>query len=218
MVPRGQLKRGGAAALRRVGRGHAIDPRAAARELADPVVERIVVAVIEEQEIVRRGLIAALEDDDRLRVDQLLPGDLVGKGVVVAVVSSLAASRTAFPCPILLCTDGADADSAPVADSHVVGVLQRRSLTAAQLRASVHAAAAGLQVQADGANGTTAPLDQRAREVLKLLAEGLSTREIAERMNYSERTIKKLIATLEHHFGARSRAQIVASAIRSGLI
>ena len=53
---------------------------------------------------------------------------------------------------------------------------------------------------------------------MKLLAEGLSTREMAVRMNYSERTIKKLITGLQDRLAARSRAQIVARAIRTGLI
>jgi DNA-binding CsgD family transcriptional regulator len=37
-------------------------------------------------------------------------------------------------------------------------------------------------------------------------------------MSYSERTIKKLITSLETQMNARSRAQLVAHAIRRGLI
>jgi DNA-binding CsgD family transcriptional regulator len=37
-------------------------------------------------------------------------------------------------------------------------------------------------------------------------------------MSYSERTIKKLITGLQRELGARSRAQLVAEAIRRGLI
>jgi DNA-binding CsgD family transcriptional regulator len=51
-----------------------------------------------------------------------------------------------------------------------------------------------------------------------LIANGHSTREIADRMSYSERTIKKLITGLEERLNARSRAHVVALAIRRGLI
>jgi DNA-binding CsgD family transcriptional regulator len=101
--------------------------------------------------------------------------------------------------------------------------LHRRTLTAAQLQATVHAAVAGLSVHVetgDAGHPRTRhpPLDPRARHVLEFLAEGLNTREIAVHLNYSERTIKKLITDLEHRFAARNRAQIVAQAIRRGLI
>jgi DNA-binding CsgD family transcriptional regulator len=51
-----------------------------------------------------------------------------------------------------------------------------------------------------------------------MLAEGHSTREIAVGMAYSERTIKNLVTGLQQQFDARSRAQIVARAIRDGVI
>jgi DNA-binding NarL/FixJ family response regulator len=51
-----------------------------------------------------------------------------------------------------------------------------------------------------------------------MLADCFSTREIAERMCYSERTIKKYVTGLQARLAARSRAQIVARALRAGLI
>ena len=56
------------------------------------------------------------------------------------------------------------------------------------------------------------------RVLIELLAEGHTTREIAGRMSYSEQTIKKLITALERRMEARSRAHLVAVAIRRGLI
>jgi DNA-binding NarL/FixJ family response regulator len=101
--------------------------------------------------------------------------------------------------------------------ARIVGVLPRRTLTGDQLRATVRAAAAGLTIQAQDASPAVA-LPARDRRVLELVAEGWSTREIAETMSYSERTIKKLIQALEHRLQARNRAHAVASAIRQGLI
>ena len=54
--------------------------------------------------------------------------------------------------------------------------------------------------------------------VLELMADGCSTREIAVRMSYSERTIKKVITNLHCSLAARNRAQVVAQAIRRGLL
>ena len=50
------------------------------------------------------------------------------------------------------------------------------------------------------------------------MAEGRTTREIADDMSYSEQTIKKLITALEGRLHARSRAHMVALALRQGLI
>lgn len=184
---------------------------------------RINVQVVEEHEILRRGLIASLQEDQRLLVRSTPDGDLSVAGVDVAVVSTRAAVRDTFPCPIVVCSDSPHGADAAASINTVAGVLQRRTLTAAQLQATVHAAAAGLRVHVNGAararatNGAPT-LDRRARLILELLAGGMSTREIAERMNYSERTIKKLITGLEHQLEARTRAQLVAEGIRGGLI
>jgi DNA-binding NarL/FixJ family response regulator len=104
------------------------------------------------------------------------------------------------------------------AGNELAGVLDRGTLTSAQLHATVRAAAAGLNVNPQWNGALPEQLDPRAARVLQLIAEGHSTREIANRMNYSERTIKKEITRLEEKMHARSRAQMVAVAVRGGLI
>ena len=54
--------------------------------------------------------------------------------------------------------------------------------------------------------------------MLRLLAEGASTRDIAERMNYSERTVKNIVHGLLVKLRGRTRAQAVAVAARRGVI
>jgi DNA-binding NarL/FixJ family response regulator len=61
-------------------------------------------------------------------------------------------------------------------------------------------------------------LRPREREVLSLIAEGLSTREVARRMCYSERTIKNILQELTTRIGLRNRTQAVAWALRNGWI
>jgi DNA-binding CsgD family transcriptional regulator len=58
----------------------------------------------------------------------------------------------------------------------------------------------------------------RERDVLRLLADGHSTREIAIRLAYSERTIKNILQDLTTRLSLRNRTQAVAHAVRSGWI
>lgn len=177
------------------------------------------VAVVEEHEIVRYGLVACLAEDRGLDVRVATADALDEQDVDIAIVSSEAAGGHRFPCPIVVCSDNARGPRGVAVGNNVVGMLYRRSLTVAQLRATVHAAAAGLRVNAhDSTERTAEALDPRGLRLLELIAAGHSTREIAGEMGYSERTIKKLITGLETHMQARSRAQVVAEAIRRGLI
>ncbi|MEV5958649.1 response regulator transcription factor [Streptomyces sp. NPDC051987] len=61
-------------------------------------------------------------------------------------------------------------------------------------------------------------LSAREVEVLRLLAEGLSTAEVAGRLNYSERTIKNVLHDVIARLGLRNRTQAVAYAIRNGAL
>jgi DNA-binding NarL/FixJ family response regulator len=63
-----------------------------------------------------------------------------------------------------------------------------------------------------------AGLTGRERDVLQLIAEGLSTREVALRLAYSERTIKNVIQDLTLRLNVRNRTQAVAHAVRNGWI
>jgi DNA-binding NarL/FixJ family response regulator len=61
-------------------------------------------------------------------------------------------------------------------------------------------------------------LTPRELDVLRLLAEGSDTAEIAERLAYSEPTIKNVIQRLFERLNARNRPHAVAVALRSGII
>lgn len=63
-----------------------------------------------------------------------------------------------------------------------------------------------------------AGLAPREIEVLKLLADGMDTREIAAKLSYSERTIKNTISGLMNRLQLRHRAHAVAYAVREGYI
>ncbi len=61
-------------------------------------------------------------------------------------------------------------------------------------------------------------LSRREREVLVLVADGLSDREIAERITVSHHTVHRHVANIRHKLGSGSRAAAVAEAVRLGLL
>lgn len=193
----------------------ASDARARGASFADPG-HGIRVTVVEEHEILCRGLVASLAEDGRLQVTTAMIGDPIDADV--AVVSPEAARRQSFPCPIVVCGDDPPDLQSVASRNEVFGLLRCDTLSQAQLRATVYATAAGLRVNAEATDGVQSALEPRFRCVLELMAAGHTTREIAARMSYSERTIKKLINVLYVRLGTRSRAQAVAEAIRQGLI
>jgi DNA-binding NarL/FixJ family response regulator len=65
---------------------------------------------------------------------------------------------------------------------------------------------------------TFAGLAPREIEVLRLVADGFDTAEIAERMSYSERTVKNVLHDLTTRLKLRNRSHAVAYAVREGLI
>jgi DNA-binding NarL/FixJ family response regulator len=67
-------------------------------------------------------------------------------------------------------------------------------------------------------DGGHQPLSKRDRDVLRFLADGYDTSEIARQLAYSEPTIKNVIQRLFDHLQARNRPHAVAIALRAGII
>jgi DNA-binding NarL/FixJ family response regulator len=65
---------------------------------------------------------------------------------------------------------------------------------------------------------TFAGLTSREIEVLRLVADGFDTAEVAERMSYSERTVKNVLHDITTRLQLRNRSHAVAYAVREGLI
>jgi DNA-binding CsgD family transcriptional regulator len=65
---------------------------------------------------------------------------------------------------------------------------------------------------------TFSGLTERELGVLRLVADGLDTGEIAQQLAYSERTIKNIIHDITTRFHLRNRSHAVAFALRQGLI
>jgi DNA-binding NarL/FixJ family response regulator len=65
---------------------------------------------------------------------------------------------------------------------------------------------------------TAAGLYSREVEVLRLLADGLDTLEIAKRLSYSERTVRNIIHGVLSRMKLRNRVHAVAYALRNGVM
>ncbi|HWL34893.1 MAG TPA: response regulator transcription factor [Frankiaceae bacterium] len=61
-------------------------------------------------------------------------------------------------------------------------------------------------------------LADRELQVLRLVADGYATAEIAQRLSYSERTVKNVIQQVVTRLQLRNRSHAVAYAVREGLI
>ena len=66
--------------------------------------------------------------------------------------------------------------------------------------------------------GLPEPLSEREREVLRLLALGLSNREIAERLSLAEGTVKNYVTNILQKLSVRDRTQAAVRARELGLI
>jgi len=108
------------------------------------------------------------------------------------------------------------------ADSYVL-----KGTSSDELVAVVRAVAAGgtlipPEIAAQLARAVRQPrrdrLTEREREILALLAEGLSNRAAGERLGITERTVKFHVAEILARLGASNRAQAVAIAQARGIV
>ncbi|KAA2258076.1 response regulator transcription factor [Solihabitans fulvus] len=65
---------------------------------------------------------------------------------------------------------------------------------------------------------TLSTLAAREVDVLRLVSEGFDTNEIADKLSYSERTIKNILYEINTRLRLRNRAHAVGYAMRNGLI
>jgi DNA-binding NarL/FixJ family response regulator len=65
---------------------------------------------------------------------------------------------------------------------------------------------------------TDAIISTREEEVLQLVADGLGTNEIAERLFISQKTVKNHLASIYEKLNARDRTQAVLMAVKMGIV
>jgi NarL family two-component system response regulator LiaR len=78
--------------------------------------------------------------------------------------------------------------------------------------------AAARLMQAISAPQSPEALTERETEVLRLLAQGQSNKQIARNLNNTEKTIKTHVSRILSKLGVQSRTQATLYAIRTGLV
>jgi DNA-binding NarL/FixJ family response regulator len=172
----------------------------------------------------------AWDDPAMLEADLvILDHDLAGGGDFIGAVTEAIGAR------VLICSSECDQDDVLSAmQAGAIGFLRKDTLTSDSLAAAVRAATSGSGVvtpellgglvktlSANGGNGgapVAARLTDREQQVLSLIAAGHPTREVAQQLCYSERTVKNVLHDVVTKLNARSRSQAVAHAVREGLI
>jgi DNA-binding NarL/FixJ family response regulator len=96
-------------------------------------------------------------------------------------------------------------------------VARGEALLSPSVTRAVIAQAVGLSLRGGSAPPRTPALTAREREVVALVAEGLSNDEIAARLTVSPLTAKTHVSRSMTKLGARDRAQLVVLAYRHGL-
>ena len=154
-----------------------------------------------------------------------------------AVRVSRGIQRNSRPRLVLIVGAIDDADLPRAVDLGVSGLVRRQDATPELLVETIQAAVRGeAKMPPDllnrlirqmkhvqdhvlaPANLHISGLTSREIEVLGLIAEGNDTKEIAEELRYSERTIKNIVQDITRRFGLRNRSHAVAYALRHGLI
>lgn len=210
-------------------------------------VERVRVTLHAPDAVNYAGLAALLESGPAVDAQiALVPADSAEADVTVlcceqltpTTVSMLRHAAALTGRPVVLVVDRiSESELLTAVDCRVVAILPRAAVSSARLAHSVRAAAAGggvmppdlvgellkhierLQREVLAPNGLNAAgLTTREIDVLRLMAEGHDTHEIAGELCYSERTVKNVIYGITKRLNLRNRSHAVAYAVRAGMI
>ncbi|WP_243866276.1 helix-turn-helix transcriptional regulator [Actinophytocola oryzae] len=205
--------------------------------------ERLRIAVQTADQLSMAGLSSYLGDRPEitlLAAEQRTQADVV---VVAAarltgeVVAGLRRAAAETPTPVVLVLDEiGDVDVLTIVECRAVAVLPRVAATGDRVLRSVLAAAAGggvmppnlvaellehvrrLQEELVTPTAADGRLTAREVDVLRLMADGMDTAEIATELSYSERTVKNVFYALTTRLNLRNRPHAVAYALRKGMI
>lgn len=194
--------------------------------------------------ISQAGTAAALRQRHEVRVVD--EGDVDAADVALVIADEVseetvrvvrALQRNSCPRVVLVVTHVDDRGLLAAVESGACGIVRRSDANPATLASVIRTAANGdgtipsdllgrlLQQIHDLQNNVLQPrglnlnsLTDREVEVLRLVAEGHDTAEIARQLSYSERTIKNVIHGVTSRLHLRNRSHAVAYAMRAGLI
>jgi DNA-binding NarL/FixJ family response regulator len=210
----------------------------------NPMQRRVSTYVYADDPILQAGVISQLRMRSEIEVAE--SGDLEGVDVGIAVADALDEStlrilrslkKAGVAYTILVMGAVDDAAVVSAAEAGVNGLLRRSDATPDALVRAIQRVAAGegvipadllghllgqvgrLQRQVLSPRGLTfTGLSDREVQVLRLIADGMDTNEIARQLCYSQRTVKNVLHDVTTRLQLRNRSHAVAYAVREGLI
>jgi DNA-binding NarL/FixJ family response regulator/signal transduction histidine kinase len=235
------------AAQRQPGIPHAAGPRYAGASPCAPwepchhMSDKITVLLVDDHALVRRGFRRLLEDDDSLSVvgeasdgeeairmvEELKPQVVVmdaampGTGGLAATRAILAKHPEA--AILMLSMHSEETLVGQALDAGAKGYILKNALDL-DLAAAVKRVAAGEQVldpavvKSESRSGERTRLSPRELEVLQLICDGLSNREIAGKLGLSVNTVAVHRANIMNTLGVHKTAELVVYAIQNGLV
>jgi len=205
---------------------------------------RVSIYVYADDPILQAGMVSQLRG--RPEIDIVEAAELSRAQVGVAAADALddetlrilrALKRAGIAHTLLIMRAIDDAAVVSAAEVGVSGLLRRSEATPEALVRTIQKVAAGdgvipsdllghllgqvgrLQRQVLSPRGLTfSGLSDREIDVLRLIAEGHDTNEIARQLCYSQRTVKNVLHDVTTRLQLRNRSHAVAYAVREGLI
>jgi len=210
-------------------------------------VSPIRVMVVDDHPIVRQGLVSVLGDEDDLDVVGAAGSAREALGLVARLAPDVILLDLEMPeldgveaIPQLLAAAGPGLGvlvfTAYDTDDRVLGAIRAgargyllKGASADEIARGIRAVHSGgsyleprvaskLMAEVSSPHREAAQLSNREREVLRLVADGLPTKQIAHSLSNTERTVKFHVNSIFHKLGADNRAQAVALAAQRGLL
>ncbi|MGH2347919.1 MAG: response regulator [bacterium] len=203
------------------------------------------ILVVDDHPVVREGLVATLEDDPEFAVvgaaasaEDALPLTRSQRPDVILLdlelpgmdgIQAIPALTAAHPEARIVILTAYDTDERVLGAirSGAKGYLLKGAGLEEIARAirAVHGGGSYLEPRIAGkvlaevsAPRRSTALSRREREVLKMVADGRSNKQIARALKITERTVKFHVTTILNKLGAENRAQAVALAVQRGLL
>jgi DNA-binding NarL/FixJ family response regulator len=204
--------------------------------------QRIGVKIHSDDPVVRGGVVSMLRQQPELALFE--DGDRQDDAVLVFCVDSvdeaaLAAMRKLWrngPAQTLLMVgEIREAELFDAVECGVVAVVRRREASPERVVRAIKTthrgggdlpadllggllSQVGRAMRAGSGEAMLSGFSHREIDVIKLVAEGLETREIAAKLCYSERTVKSVLQGMMLRLNLRNRAHAVAYAAREGYL
>ncbi|WP_026361420.1 helix-turn-helix transcriptional regulator [Amycolatopsis nigrescens] len=179
--------------------------------------------------------IEVLPDEHHPPVDVVV---LVAERITVEVASALRKVKATLGAPVvLIACEVSRTELLTAVECNVVAVLPRAGVTGDRIESAVRTAAGGgavlpskmlgellkqverIQREILSPNGLhTSGMTAREIDILRLMSDGLDTAEIAVKLGFSERVVKRTIFGVTSRFKLRNRPHAVAYALRTGVI